>query len=213
MKAINITCTKREATGKTAAKQMRRVKQVPCVVYRATGTIHFQVEESEFKDLIYSPAFTIAKLNIEGTEVEAMVKDTQFHPVTDALLHVEFQELVPGKVIFAEVPVKLVGRALGVIEGGKVLTKTRRLRVKAKPEDLSDYLSVDVSHLEIGKSVKVEDLVKRYKNIQFLNSPSIPVATVTTTRALRSAATKAAKDDKSEVDADVETGAEENEDQ
>lgn len=204
MKAINITCTSREATGKTAAKQMRREKQVPCVVYRATGTMHFQVEESEFKDLIYSPAFTIAKLNIEGSVVEAMVKDTQFHPVSDALLHVEFQELVPGKAIFAEVPVRMVGRAVGVIEGGKVLTKTRRLKVKATPEHLSDYLDVDVSHLEIGKSVKVEDLISQYKNIQFLNRPTIPVATVVTTRALRSAATKAAKDGPQEEEVEAE---------
>lgn len=212
MKAVKIECQKRENLGKAANKQMRREGLVPGEVYGSEGNIHFCADERAFKDLIYNPAFTIAELVVDGKSYEAVVKELQFHPVTDQLLHVDMLMLEEGKPVVVDIPVKLEGRAKGVIGGGRLIQKVRKLRVKTLPQHLREYIKVDVTNLELHQSVKVGDLNEEKETLELLNSPSIPVCTVTTTRALRSAATQAAKDaKKSGAPAEAEAEAEEGE--
>ncbi len=193
MKAINVACQKRDVVGSTDAKNLRRDAKVPGVVYGGQENIHFYADIKAFKDLIFNPAFAMAELDIDGHKVEAVVKDTQFHPLTDELTHIDFLQLVPGKPLIVEIPVRIKGRSKGVAAGGKLMTRVRKLRVKATPDQLCDYIDVDVTDLELNQSIKVGDLIDKVGGIEILNPNSIPVATVVTTRALRSAATKAAK--------------------
>lgn len=194
MKAVTIECQKRENLGKSANKQLRKGGFVPGEVYGTDGNIHFYADERAFKDLIYNPAFTIADIVIDGTSTQAVIKELQFHPVTDKLLHVDLLKLEDGKPVIVDIPVKLEGRAKGVVAGGRLTQKVRKLRVKTMPEHLQEYIKVDVTNLELHESVKVGDLSEANKELELMNSFSIPICTVTTTRALRSAATQAAKD-------------------
>lgn len=196
MKAITIECQKRDNLGKAANKKLRREGMVPGEVYNSKGNFHFYADERAFKDLIYNPAFAIAELMIDGEPHRAVVKELQFHPVNDRLLHIDLLQLEDGKPVVVDIPIKLEGRAKGVVGGGRLIQKVRKLRVKCLPEHLREYIKVDVTNLELHESIKVGDLNEEKETLELLNSPSIPVCTVTTTRALRSAATKAAKDEK-----------------
>ncbi len=207
MKAVKIECQKRENLGKAANKKLRQQGMVPGEVYGSEGNIHFYADERAFKDLIYNPAFTKAEVVVDGKSYEAVIKELQFHPVTDKLLHVDLLMLEKGKPIIVDIPIKLEGRAKGVVGGGRLIQKVRKLRVKCLPEHLREYIKVDVTHLELHQSYKVGDLNEEKATLELLNSPSIPVCTVTTTRALRSAATQAAKDAKKGGEAEGEEAA------
>lgn len=184
MKTVEIIGFKRANLGKTAAKQLRAEANVPCVLYGGEEQVHFHAPMYLFKDLIYTPNAYFVTLNIEGTEYQAILQDAQFHPVSDVLLHADFLLLQEGKKVKMDIPVELVGNAPGVIVGGKLVLKVRKLSIMATPENMPETIKVDVSTLELGKSVKVETI--QPENYTIMTNDQVSIATVSIPRALRS---------------------------
>lgn len=184
MQFVNIKGSVRSEIGKKASSSLRKEGRVPCVMYAGgEDTLHFAAESKEVSNLIYTDEFQKAKVVIDGQEYECILKQAQFHPVTDELIHVDFQRLMPGTPITVRVPVRLTGFSKGVQAGGRLDLKIRRLLIKALPKDLVDHIELDVTDLELGKSIKVKDL--NLENIEIMNSPTSPVTQVTIPRALR----------------------------
>ncbi|MBF9252380.1 50S ribosomal protein L25/general stress protein Ctc [Pontibacter sp. 172403-2] len=191
MKTLEIIGFKRANLGKQQSKELRNESFVPGVLYGAGHQVHFYAPAILFRDLIYSPEVYEVDLNVEGTHYRAVLQDAQFHPVNEMLLHVDFLELQEGKEVKLDIPVKMVGNSPGVIAGGKLVTKLRKLKVKALPANLPDYVEVNISDLELGKSIKVGKI--KPGNYEILTNPLAPVATVTIPRALKSAQTEEAR--------------------
>ncbi|GAB3535261.1 50S ribosomal protein L25/general stress protein Ctc [Pontibacter brevis] len=185
MKTLEIIGFKRANLGKQQSKELRNESYVPGVLYGSGEQVHFYAPAILFRDLIYSPEVYEVDLNIEGTHYRAVLQDAQFHPVNEMLLHVDFLQLQDDKPVKLDVPVKFVGNSPGVILGGKLAVKLRSLKVKALPANLPDYVEVDISDLELGKSIKVSKV--KSENYEILTNPSSPIATVTIPRALKSA--------------------------
>lgn len=194
MQTITISGEARANVGKKATKSDRSSGKVPCVIYAGNEVVHFTSTMSSLRPLLYTPNFYKVIVEIDGAKHEALLKDVQTHPVTDEILHLDFIKLVPGVKVFADIPIKIIGTSQGVREGGKLLVKVRKLRVRSLPEHLVDSIEVDISPLKLGQSIKVRDIGQQ--QFQILNSASIPLASIEIPRALRSAATAAAKDDK-----------------
>ena len=186
MKTLEIIGFKRANLGKAQTKELRNESYVPGVLYGGAEQVHFYAPAILFRDLVYSPEVYEVDLNIEGTHYRAVMQDVQFHPVNEMLLHVDFLELQEDKPVKLEIPVKMVGTSPGVIVGGKLVTKLRKLKVKALPANLPDYIEVDISELELGKSIKVSK-INTGGNYEILTNALAPVATVTIPRALKSA--------------------------
>jgi len=183
MKSIEIIGFQRANLGKAEAKQLRSESYVPCVLYGGGNQVHFQAPMILFRDLVYSPEVATVDLNIEGTTYKAILQDIQFHPVSEMILHADFLELRDDKEVKMDVPVRFVGVSPGVLAGGKLVTKLRKLKVKALPANLPDYIDVDISDLELGRSVKVSKI--QATNYSILTNSSSPVATVAIPRALK----------------------------
>lgn len=194
MKAKAIEGTIRNTSGKKSAKNIRREGMVPCVIYGGEETIHFSTPIAALRPLINTPDFNTVSITVEGKTYDTVIKTYQEHPVTDNLIHVDFQELVADRPIYTEVPIRLKGLAIGVKNGGKLMLKMRSLKVKALPKDLISEIPVDVSKLEVGKSVRVQSV--NIEGVQIMNAPASPIASVDITRALKSAAAAAAKEEK-----------------
>jgi large subunit ribosomal protein L25 len=185
MKSISIKGTKREVVGKKNAKELRAAGLVPGVIYGGKEPIHFQAPEKEFKPLIYTPNVYLVDVNIDGTVYPSIIQDTQFHPVEEQLMHVDFLQTSSDKTVKVEIPVKVEGFAKGIRKGGKLKVNLRTLKVKAKVKDLPDSISINVDDLDLGQSIKVGAL--QGENIQFMNAKDIPVVTIMVTRAARAA--------------------------
>jgi large subunit ribosomal protein L25 len=192
MKTLAINAEKRAEIGKSAAKAVRVKGLVPCVMYSGTDSVSFAAHPKELRDIIYTPDFKIAEVNIDGTHSRCILKAVQFHPVTDAVIHVDFLKLTPGQAIKAEVPVRFSGTSQGVKEGGKLQQTLRKVKIKATPEALVDEITMDITPLKLGQSIRVRDILP-IEGVEILNSPGIPVATIEIPRALRSAGAKAEK--------------------
>lgn len=184
MKTLEIIGYKRETLGKTNAKELRREAHVPCVLYGGEEVLHFYTPMILFRDLVYTPEVHKIKLNLEGDLYNCILQDTQFHPVSEIILHADFLMLQDDKQVKMEVPVKFVGNSPGVQQGGRLVSKLKKIKVKALPKDLPEYIQVDISSLELGKSVKVKDI--QPENYEIINSISNPIASVEIPRALRS---------------------------
>jgi len=176
MKSISITGHTREGRGKSVAGRLRAEGYVPCELYGKSGNIHFQVFVNDFRHLVYSPDVNIIDLDIDGKHYQALKKEVQFHPVSEEILHVDFHEFDDSKQVKMELPIKFVGVASGVREGGKLVKKLRTLKVKGYPKDFPDAIEVDISALGLGKSIKVREVDGG--KLEILNALSIPVATV-----------------------------------
>lgn len=183
MKTLEIIGFKRANLGKKESKDLRAESNVPCVLYGGSEQVAFYSPAILFRDLVYSPEVHIVDLNIEGTHYRAVMQDLQFHPVNDMLLHVDFLELNDEKEVKIDVPVRFTGVSPGVLAGGKLVTKLRKLKIKALPANLPDYVEVDISDLELGRSVKVNKI--KAANYTILSNPASPVATVAIPRALK----------------------------
>ncbi|MGW8122017.1 50S ribosomal protein L25/general stress protein Ctc [Roseivirga echinicomitans] len=183
MRKVEIIGFKRANLGKTESKRLRNEGQVPCVLYGGDDQVHFYAPAIQFREVLYTPEPCFVTLNIEGDIYEAIAQDSQYHPVSDTLLHVDFLQLFKGKFIKMEIPVKMEGTAPGVINGGTLVIKRPKLMVKALPKDMPDSITVDVSKLKLGKSTKVGALVTEGFEIQ--NSPLVTIASVAIPRALR----------------------------
>lgn len=176
MKTIEIIGYKRANLGKNESKKLRSEGNVPSVIYGGKKQIHFHSPMILFRDLIYTPGANFVKLNIEGEIKNAILQDIQFHPVSEIILHADFLELSENKKIKMEIPVKFLGNSPGVLQGGKILTRIRKLSILAYPKNMPEFIEIDISHLELGKSVKVEDILS--EQYEILNSPLVSVVSV-----------------------------------
>ncbi len=185
MKTVEIIGYKRANLGKPESKKLREEGYVPCVLYGGKKQVHFYAPNILFRDIIYTAEAHFVELNIEGEKTRAILQEAQFHPVSEAILHADFLELFPDKIIKMDVPIHLQGRGVapGVQQGGKIIHKLRRLSLKALPDNMPEYIDVDVSKLGLGKSVKVSAI--EANNFEILNSPIITIATVEVPRALK----------------------------
>lgn len=167
MKSVTIQGEKRENVGKLATRALRDAEKVPCVVYGEGENIHFSTDLSSFKNLVYTPeASTVVIEWREGGKTEAVLQEVQFHPVSDLILHADFRQLHPKKPVVMEVPVKIVGRSVGVSQGGVLRVVLRKIKVKAIPENLPDNIEVDVTFLGIGERIHVKSLKADKYSIQ-----------------------------------------------
>ena len=186
MESVAINGEARKDTGKKGTKVVRSRDHVPCVVYGGENVVHFSAHKNDFRSLIYTPDFKLAKVTVGSDVFDCVVKEVQFHPVTDRIDHIDFVQLVPGRQMKLEIPVRFKGQAPGVKEGGKMVQKLRRVKVKVAPEHLVDALYVSVDGLGLGQSVRVRD-IETVGDMEVMSSPGIPVATIEIPRALRSA--------------------------
>lgn len=191
MQTITISGKARTNLGKVATKADRAAGNIPCVMYAGNEVVHFTTTIGELRGILYTPKFYKAIINIDGTTHEALLKDVQMHPITEDIRHVDFHKLIPGVPVTVEIPISIVGQSPGVKEGGKLLVKVRKVKVKSTPENLKGTINVDISELKLGQSFKVRDI--KEEGFEILNSPAIPLVSVEITRALKSAATEAAK--------------------
>jgi len=192
MKSITIKGSERESVGKVATKALRNAGAVPCVLYGGDQPVHFSAEEKAFKSLVYTPnAHTVVIDLGNGKSFNAILQDIQVHPVSDKILHIDFFQLFDNKEITMEVPVKIVGTSKGVLAGGVLRLNTRKLKVKALPSNLPDFVEADITPLEMGNKLYVTKLVSdKYK---LMHPDNTVVCQVRISRAAMKAAQEAAK--------------------
>ncbi len=192
MKSITIEGQIRTEFGKTATRRLRSEEKVPAVIYGGAKEINFSAPASALKNIIYTPDFMLAEIKVEGKSYKCVLKDLQFGKVSDQLIHVDFLELVPEKRVTVNIPLKFTGIPIGVKEGGKLVLKIKSLKVKALPKHLLEHIELDISDLKLDENIRVQDV--KAENMEILNSPRIPVASVTLTRQLKQEEAKAAPD-------------------
>ncbi len=198
MKTINVKGTARTGMGKKACREIRKNGGVPCNLYgEAKGenglpvALSFTTTNDELRKLIYSPDIFTVILNIDGKECKAVLKEIQFHPVKDNVLHVDFYEITDEKPIVMEVPIKLNGLAEGVKAGGKLAASVRKLKVKAVHTNIPERLNIDVTHLGLGKTIKVGEL--SFEGLELVTSKEVVVCQVRLTRSAMAARAAASK--------------------
>ena len=187
--------------GKKATKAVRKEGMIPCVLYGMNEANHFAVKPNDVKKLVYTPDFKLADVNIDGASTKCFIKDIQFHPVTDEIVHIDFLKLIDGHPIKLDVPIRFVGTSAGVKTGGKLQPNLRKVKLKTTPDKIMDKVEVDISHLNLGDSVRVKD-IPEMEGVEIMTPAGTPLASVIVPRALRSATDAAAKE---------ETGGEEEE--
>ena len=190
MKSIDLkgtarTIAERSSEQARALKALRKNNGVPCELYGAGENVHFTVTTDALRNLVYTPHIYVVNLDVDGKQVKAIMKDIQFHPVKDTILHVDFYQISEEKPIVMEVPVKLEGLAEGVKAGGKLALQLRKLKVKAPYTSIPEQLVINVSALQLGKTIKVGDL--SFEGLELLNAKDAVVCAVKLTRAARGA--------------------------
>ncbi len=194
MKSISIKGQERESVGKVSTKAARNAGLVPCVVYGGDQLVHFTAEEKAFKNLVYTPNVHTVAIDLGTKTIEAVLQDIQFDPVTDKILHIDFYQLHADKEITMEVPVKVVGNSKGVMAGGVLRLNQRKLKVRALPANLPDFVEADITELEMGNKLYVTSLTTN--NFKLLHPENTVVAQVRISRAAMKAAQEAAKAEK-----------------
>lgn len=188
MKSITIKGSKRESVGKKATKALRNADMVPCVIYGGDQPLHFAAEAKAFKNLVYTPNVYTASIEVDGNTIPAILQDIQFHPVSDKILHVDFYQLFEDKEITMNIPVRLVGKSKGVMVGGALRHNIRKMRVKAVPANLPDFIEADITELEIGNKLYVTEL--KSDKFTILHPDNTVVAQVRMSRNAQKAATE-----------------------
>lgn len=191
MKTFELSGSARADFGKKAAKAIRAEKNVPCVLYGGENNVNFIVAASDLRKLLYTPEVYLVNLTIDGKTSKAIIKEVQFHPVSEAILHIDFLEVTENKPVAIEIPVQLTGLAEGVKAGGKLNLEMRKLRIKGIYTNIPERIVLDVTSLALGKKIQVCDVV--LDNLEVLNAKNAVVAQVKMTRAARGAAAAAAK--------------------
>ena len=188
MKEINLKGIKREDTGKKATKQLRKEGYVPCNLYGESKdengkpvAMAFAIAATDLRKVIYTPHVYVTNLDIDGTKHTAVMKELQFHPTTDACLHIDFYEINETKPLTIGIPVHLVGLAQGIRDGGRMNLSIRKIEVTAPYRQIPEQLDVDVTNLRIGKSIKVGEL--SYEGLEFATSKEVVVCSIKMTRA------------------------------
>ncbi len=195
MKSIQINVESRDTNQK--AGEVRKAGRIPAVIYGGKDIHHISTTIGEIKHLIYTPDLKLADLNVGGNSVKCIIKDVQFHPITDNIEHIDFLAIEEGRKVKVEIPVRFKGESPGVKLGGKLLQSLRKVKVKLDPKDMIDELFIDISSLKLGDAVRVRD-IELNDNIELMVNPAIPVAVVEVPRAVKSAAAEAAKEAKAE---------------
>lgn len=180
MKSVSISGSPRANVGTKDAKELRRQGLIPCVIYGGKEQIHFAAPEAAFKPLIYTPDAHTVKLDVGGRQFDAIMQEVQFHKISDKLLHVDFLEILPGKPIVMNIPVKIEGNSAGVKAGGKLVMKLRTLKVRGLAEKMPDFITLDITPLEIGQSIRVGDV--SVEGLTLLDSPNLTIVNIKTTR-------------------------------
>jgi large subunit ribosomal protein L25 len=183
MKSITIEGQLRTESGKKATRQLRSQELVPGVIYGGDSEINFSAPAAAFKSIVYTSEFMLADIKIDGKSYRCILKDLQFNKVSDLLSHVDFLELVEDKKVIATLPLKYTGVPAGVKAGGKLVTKMKAIKVKTLPKYLKEHIEVDLTNLQLNENVRVENIIA--ENMEVLNSPRIPIASVTMTRQLK----------------------------
>ncbi|MBS1780744.1 MAG: 50S ribosomal protein L25 [Bacteroidetes bacterium] len=191
MKSVKIEGQSRSEHGKTATRRLRSEGNVPAVIYGGNETVHFSAPTLAFRPLVYTPDFQLAEVTVNGKTYRCILKDLQFDVLTDELSHVDFLELVEDRKVIANLPLKFVGQPAGVKAGGRLEIKVKNLRVRTLPKHLKENIEVNIEALELHGNIRVQDV--NAPEMEIMNSPRIPVASVVTTRALRQAETEESK--------------------
>ena len=199
MEIFKLNTKKRDNFGTKYAKSIRKDDLIPCVLYGGKETYSFMVKPLEIRDLVYTHEFKIVELGIDGgNNIKAIVKEIQFHPVTDNIVHIDFQELVEGRKVKVSVPVSFVGDSKGVKEGGTLMPLMRKVIIKTTPDRLVNKIEADVTSLGLGQSIRVKDL-SIPEGIQVMHDDNIPVGYIEIPRSLKSAKDAKAKEEASEA--------------
>ena len=194
MKSISIKGSERESVGKVSTKAVRNAGMVPCVIYGGNQPVHFTAEIKAFKSLVYTPNAHTVAIDLAGKTFNAILQDIQFHPISDDILHIDFFQLNDDKEIVMEVPVKITGTSPGVLLGGVLNLNQRRLKVKALPKNLPDFVEANISELQMGNKLYVTKLPT--KDFKLMHPDNTVVAQVKISRAAMKAAQEAAKAEK-----------------
>ena len=194
METIDIQGMPRTDLGKKATRALRRAGNIPCNIYGGSESVNFYGTESSFRKLIYSPDYRLAAITIDGKTRNCIVKEIQSHPVTDAIQHIDFQELVENNPVRVSLPLRLTGTPKGQAMGGKLEQSLRSLVVSCLPKHLVGVIEVDVTDMDLGSIKRVRDI--QVDGIQIITAAAMPIAKMPIPRAAKEAATEAAKSDK-----------------
>ena len=194
MKSITIKAQERESVGKKATKALRDAGMVPCVIYGGKQPVHFAAEDKAFKSLVYTPNAHTVVVDLNGKTTDAILQDIQFDPVSDKILHIDFFQLDEKKEIIMEVPVKITGTSPGVLLGGELRLNQRRLKVKALPKNLPDFVEANISELQMGNKLYITKI--ETNNFKLMHPDNTVVCQVKISRAAMKAAQEAAKAEK-----------------
>lgn len=196
MKTVKLSGSPRENVGKKDAKACRKQGLVPCVLYGGDQQVHFSVEERGFVPIVFTPEVMFVEIDLEGKSYRAILQDIQYHPVTDKILHADFLELHDDKAISMSIPVLTTGTSKGVLRGGKLVQRIRKLPLKALPGNMPENITLDITKLNIGQAIKVKDL--SIPEVTILSSPFNTIVNVKTARGV-----VAADDDDEEAPAEA----------
>ncbi len=185
MKTIKVQGELRSEHGKSATRRLRSEGKIPAVIYGGEDTIHITVAPLAVRGLVYSPEFQVVEIDVNGKTHRCIMKDMQFDVVTDDLSHIDFLELVESKKVTAELPLNFVGQPQGVKDGGRLVLKLKSVKVRTYPKYLREHLEVNIDNLQLNGNVRVQDIVA--ENMEVMNPPRIPIASVVMTRALKQA--------------------------
>ena len=193
MKSVSISGSLRENVGKKDAKAQRNKGMIPCVIYGGKDQKMFVVDEREFKNLLYTPEVRYAEVNINGDVRKAIIQETQFHAITDKLMHVDFLEVVDGKPITIDLPFKVKGTSPGVLKGGMLKKRVRKLKVRGLLENIPEEIVADISNLEINDMTKIGDI--HIDNLEIVDNPNKVILQVVPTRGSAAVATEEATEE------------------
>ena len=180
MKTITISAEKRTELGKKDTRDLRKAHHVPCVMYGGAEVVHFHAHENDFRHVVYTPSAFIVEVDLDGKKHKAVMQELQFHPVTDKLNHIDFVEVFDDKPVTVEVPIKLVGAAIGLKDGGKPRQRRRVLKVRGLVQHLPDELDIDITDIGIGDVIKIGDL--SYDNLEILDPSRSMIFAVVSSR-------------------------------
>ena len=180
MKTIQISVEKRTELGKKSTRDLRKADHVPCVMYGGGEVLHFHAHENDFRHIVYTPTAFVVELNLGGEVHKAVMQELQFHPVTDKLFHIDFVEVFDDKPVTVELPITLIGAAIGIKNGGKARQRRRVLKVRGLIANLPDVLEIDITDIDIGEVIKIGDLT--YDNLEILDPSRSMIFAVVSSR-------------------------------
>lgn len=186
MEIIELQGHRKENSGKTEALKIRRNGQIPAVMYKSGGgeSVQFALEATAVRPLVFTPKFKLAEITVDGAKYKCIVKDIQFHPVTEEVLHLDFLQLVPGMKFKAAVPLRFAGAAPGVKEGGKFIPRMRMINILTTPECVVDEVHADITAMQLGDTLRIRD-ISAVKGVEITNPGAVPIASIEIPRALK----------------------------